>query len=157
MDINDPYASDTLTAISDANARPRPAPPEPTPNWFMRDDNPVGTAAASIGKGVVSGGIATAGFWSDIVGAFGDVQAGYGAQADPALLVDPEARRKFAEQSADPAARVQSGAAFSSELGSALYGVSAGFNPNPATSNGVARARILAGGRTADRCDAHGR
>jgi soluble lytic murein transglycosylase-like protein len=139
MDINDPYASDTLTAISDANARPRPAPPEPTPNWFMRDDNPVGTAAASIGKGVVSGGIATAGFWSDIVGAFGDVQAGYGAQADPALLVDPEARRKFAEQSADPAARVQSGAAFSSELGSALYGVSAGFNPNPATSNVVDR------------------
>jgi hypothetical protein len=139
MDINDPYASDTLTAISDANARPRPAPPEPTPNWFMRDDNPVGTAAASIGKGVVSGGIATAGFWSDIVGAFGDVQAGYGAQADPALLVDPEARRKFAEQSAEPAARVQSGAAFSSELGGALYGVSAGFNPNPATSNVVDR------------------
>lgn len=138
-DILDPYASDTLTAISDANARPRPAPPAPAPNWFTRDDNPVGTAAASIGKGIVSGGIASAGFWSDIVGAFGDVQAGYGAQADPALLVDPEARRKFAEQSAEPAARVQSGAAFSSELGGALYGISAGFNPNPATSNVVDR------------------
>lgn len=139
MDINDPYASDTLSAISDANARPRPAPPAPTPNWFMRDDNPVGTAGAAIGKGVASGLTATGGFWSDIVGAFGDVQAGYGAQADPALLVDPEARRKFAEQSADAAARVQSGDAFSSQIGSRLYGIAAGFAPDPMTSNIVDR------------------
>lgn len=139
MDINDPYASDTLTAISDANTRPRPTPPDPVPNWFMRDNNPVGTAAASIGKGVVSGATATAGFWSDIMGAFGDVQAGYGAQADPALLVDPEARRKFAEQSAEPAARVLSGDAFSSQVGARLYGIASSFAPDPASSNFVDR------------------
>lgn len=105
----------------------------------MRDDNPVGTAGAAIGKGVASGLTATAGFWSDVVGAFGDVQAGYGAQADPALLVDPEARRKFADQGADAAARVQSGDAFSSQIGSRLYGIAAGFNPDPMTSNVVDR------------------
>lgn len=138
-DINDPYASDTLTAIGDANQRARPEPPPPQRNWFMRDDNPVGTAGAAIGRGVAAGTTAAGAFAADIVGAFGDVQAGYGAQADPALLVDPEARKKFAEQSAEPEARVQSGAAFSSQPGAALYGVSAGFAPDPMTSNLVDR------------------
>lgn len=133
MDIQDPYGADTLTAINDANQRPRAVPPTEVPGWSPW------SSTKAIAKGLYSGAASSGGFWSDIIGAFGDVQAGFGAQADPALLVDPEARRKFAEQAQESQRRMQTGEAFSSPLGAELYGISKSVTPDAATSNIVDR------------------
>lgn len=89
--------------------------------------------STALPKGIGSGANDLAGFAADIFGAFGQVQAGYGLQADPTLLFgDAEKRQQEGQAARD---QVQSGEAFSSDIGSGFRATSRSFSPDPATAN----------------------
>ncbi|WP_170845143.1 lytic transglycosylase domain-containing protein [Chitinasiproducens palmae] len=103
-------------------------PPTPRPSGIV----PTLTA---LPRGIGAGLTEIGAFGADTIKAFGDVVGGYTSQTDPSLLLDPEAAAKRYAAGAGARADIQSGAAFSSEVGSALYGVSAGMAPNPQSAN----------------------
>lgn len=87
--------------------------------------------------GAAAGGVESGGFAADIVGAFGQVQAGYGAQADPSLLFSPDEQKKRREEGEAARGQVASGQAFSTEIGTGLRATARDMMPDPATSNVV--------------------
>ena len=87
--------------------------------------------------GAAAGGVEAGGFGADVLGAFGQVQAGYGAMADPSLLLSPEEMRKRRDAGEDARQQVASGEAFSTDLGTGLRATAREMMPDPATSNVV--------------------
>ncbi|MCA3183395.1 transglycosylase SLT domain-containing protein [Cupriavidus sp.] len=85
--------------------------------------------------GAAAGGVESGGFAADVIGAFGQVQAGYGAQADPSLLLSPDEMQKRRDAGDQAREQVQSGEAFSSEIGTGLRTTARSMMPDPATSN----------------------
>lgn len=85
--------------------------------------------------GIVAGANESVGFATDVLGAFGEVQAGFGLQADPSLLFDSRQRRERIEQGQASRNEVMSGEAFSTELGSDLRATARSYMPDPNTSN----------------------
>lgn len=91
--------------------------------------------APVIGAG--AGAVESTAFGADVLGAFGDVQAGYGAQADPSLLLSPDEMKKRRDEGEAARQRVGSGEAFSTEAGTGLRATARDMMPDPATSNAV--------------------
>ena len=87
--------------------------------------------------GAAAGGVEAGGFGADVLGAFGQVQAGYGAMADPSLLLSPDEMQKRRDAGEEARQQVASGEAFSTELGTGLRTTARGMMPDPATSNAV--------------------
>ena len=87
--------------------------------------------------GAAAGGVEAGGFGADVLGAFGQVQAGYGAMADPSLLLSPDEMQKRRDAGEEARQQVASGEAFSTELGTGLRTTARGMMPDPATSNVV--------------------
>ncbi|MFC4518612.1 lytic transglycosylase domain-containing protein [Cupriavidus pinatubonensis] len=87
--------------------------------------------------GAAHGAVTAGGFGADVLGAFGQVQAGYGAMADPSLLLSPEEMQKRRDAGEEARQQVASGEAFSTELGTGLRTTARGMMPDPATSNAV--------------------
>lgn len=85
--------------------------------------------------GAAAGGVEAGGFAADVIGAFGQVQAGYGAQADPSLLLSPDEMQKRRDAGDQAREQVQSGEAFSTEIGTGLRTTARSMMPDPATSN----------------------
>lgn len=130
MAIDDLYQAGTDKVLDDRVARPLAERPPATSfaasTWGVLKAPFTGTAA---------GATEAAGFWSDTLGAFGTMQAAYGAQSDPSLLFDPVAAEQRRAEGAPARERIQSGEAFSSETGTQLRATAASFAPNPETAS----------------------
>lgn len=87
--------------------------------------------------GAAAGAVEAGGFGADVIGAFGTVQAAYGAQADPSLLLSPDEMKQRRDAGEEARQHVASGEAFSTEAGSGLRVTARGLMPDPATSNAV--------------------
>ncbi len=87
--------------------------------------------------GIIAGANESVGFASDVLGAFGEVQAGFGLQADPSLLFDSRQRRERVEQGQESRNEVLSGEAFSTEIGSNLRASARSMTPDADTANVV--------------------
>lgn len=87
--------------------------------------------------GIIAGANDSVGFATDVLGAFGEVQAGFGLQADPSLLFDSRQRRERIEQGQASRNEVMSGEAFSTELGSNLRATARSMTPDADTANVV--------------------
>lgn len=107
--------------------------------------NPWSTIAAPV-VGAAAGAVESGGFAADVIGAFGQVQAGYGAQADPSLLLSPDEMKQRRDAGAEAREQVQSGEAFSTEIGTGLRTTARSMMPDPATSNAVENV-LFQGGR----------
>lgn len=110
----------------------RPLQPRPESPGFGRS---VWNTIKAPGKGVVAGANESAAFASDMLGAFGAVQAGIGLQADPSLLFSPEEQRKRAKDGEQARQQMDSGEAYSTDLGDTLRGRARGLMPDAATAN----------------------
>lgn len=143
MAIDDLFQAGTDKVLDDRVARPLAEPPSrvsfAASTW--------GTIKAPF-TGVGAGATEMAGFASDMLGAFGTMQAAYGVQADPTLLFDPAAAEQRRAEGAPARAQVQSGEAFSSETGTELRATAASFAPNPETA-GAAEQLLFGLGRFA--------
>lgn len=124
------YQEGTDRVLDDRVTRPVPKPVE-RPSF--------GTSVWNTTKapftGVAAGAVESAATNSDILGAFGHVQGGYGSLADPSLLFDSteQMRRQVAAEASQK--KVQSGEAFTSEAGKALRATAKDLMPDPATAN----------------------
>lgn len=128
--IDSMFQEGTDQVLNDRVTRPVAAPAE-NPSFAFSTWN---TIKAPV-KGVVAGANESVGFASDILGAFGQVQAGIGLQADPTLLFDSDGRRERIEQGAAARSQVESGEAFSTELGTGLRVRARELMPDAQTSN----------------------
>lgn len=130
MAIDDLYQAGTDKVLDDRVARPLAERPPATSfaasTWGVIKAPFTGTAA---------GATEAAGFWSDTLGAFGTMQAAYGAQSDPTLLFDPAAAEQRRAEGAPARERIQTGEAFSSETGTQLRATAASFAPNAETAS----------------------
>lgn len=95
--------------------------------------------------GAAHGAVTAGGFGADVLGAFGQVQAGYGAMADPSLLLSPEEMQKRRDAGDEARQQVASGEAFSSTVGTGLRSTARSMMPDPATSNAVENVLFGAG------------
>lgn len=86
-------------------------------------------------KGAGAGANESAGFAADILGAFGQVQAGIGLQADPTLLFSADEQKKRFDAGQKSRAAIESGEAFSTDIGSGFRATARSFAPDPATAN----------------------
>lgn len=141
MAIDDMFQAGTDQVLDDRVARPLPAPAV-RPSF---GSNAWSTTTAVV-RGPAAGVNESAGFFADILGAYGSVQAGYGAQTDPTLLFDSKAAEARRVEGIDARAQVQSGEAFSTETGDALRAGAKFYMPDPATS-GTAENLIFGLGR----------
>lgn len=96
--------------------------------------------------GAAAGAVEAGGFGADVLGAFGQVQAGYGAMADPSLLLSPDEMQKRRDAGDEARQQVASGEAFSTATGTGLRATARGMMPDPATSNAVENV-LFQGGR----------
>lgn len=126
--FSDPYAQDTLRAIDEANANPAPEATPAAPSQIL-------STITSPFRGAAAGAAQAAAFGFDTIKSFGDVVAGYTANTDPSLLMDPQAQAKRWQEGEQARADLSSGAAYSSTIGDNLYGFSSGLAPDPATAN----------------------
>lgn len=143
MAIEDLFQEGTDKVLDDRVARPLA---EPVPQRSFGANLWGLTTAAP--RGIGAGANESAGFFSDILGAYGEVQAGYGRQADPTLLFDAEAAAEAKAAGAGSRARIASGEAFSTELGTSFRATARSFAPDPQTA-GKAEQLIFGLGRFA--------
>jgi hypothetical protein len=141
MAIDDLFQESTDKVLDDRVARPLPAP-VPQRSFGA---NLWGLVSAAP-KGIGAGANEAAGFFSDILGAYAEVQAGYGAQLDPTLMLDSKAAAARREAGAGARARIQSGEAFSTELGTDFRATARSFAPDPQTA-GTAEQLLFGLGR----------
>lgn len=132
--IDSIYQDQTDQVLQDRVDRPLPPPASPGRGFWAS----VGRTAAAPVVGVAAGATESAGFGADQLGAFGQITAGYATQADPARLFDPMSKPEQ-EQSAEARAAVESGGAFSTQLGTSLRATARDMTPDPTTSNAVER------------------
>ncbi|MFM9434612.1 soluble lytic murein transglycosylase-like protein [Janthinobacterium sp. CG_23.3] len=130
MAIDDMFQEGTDKVLDYQVTRPLQAPPA-RPSFGA---SAWGTFKAPF-AGVGAGANEVAGFASDMLGAFGTMQAGYGAQTDPSLLFDSAAADKRRVEGAPARARVQSGEAFSTETGTEFRARANSFAPDPQTAS----------------------
>lgn len=116
--------------LDDRQARPVAAPVQQSGFSLWR-------TTTALPRGVAAGAKESVAFGADVLGAFGDVQAGYGLQADPSLLFSGEEQRARREAGAEARDRVQGGDAFSTGVGTGLRASARDMVPDPATSNVV--------------------
>lgn len=116
--------------LDDRQARPVAAP-------VPQSGFSLWSTTTALPRGVAAGAVESTAFGADVLGAFGDVQAGYGLQADPSLLFSPEEQRARREAGAEARANVQSGDAFSTAPGTRLRATARDMIPDPVTSNVV--------------------
>lgn len=96
--------------------------------------------------GAAAGTVEAGGFGADVLGAFGQVQAGFGAQADPSLLLSLDEMQKRSDEGEQAREKVASGEAFSTEIGTGLRTTARSMMPDPASSNAVENV-LFQGGR----------
>lgn len=129
--IENMFQEGTDKVLDDRVARPVAEPP-PRTSFGMSLWN----TTKALPMGVATGATESAAFGSDILGAFGSVQAGYGIQADPAMLLDDDMRQRVAGAEGQKARDdIASGAAFTSQTGTGLRSTARSMMPDPATSN----------------------
>jgi len=132
MAIDELYQSGTDKILDDRATRPLPEPIE---------QRSFGVNAWSMAKAPVKGGAAgiteSGGFLADVMGAYGEMQAGYARSLDPSLMLDHEAAKKVQDEGAAARARVKSGEAFSTEMGTSFRQTAREYAPDP-QSAGVA-------------------
>lgn len=129
MAIDDLFQDSTDKVLDDRVARPLQEPTAPRSFGASIWGNL--TAAP---KGVGAGANESAGFFSDILGAYGQMNAGYAAQMDPSLMFDSKAADARRDAGADARARVQSGEAFSTDQGTEFRATARSFAPDPTTA-----------------------
>lgn len=126
MAIEDLFQSGTDKVLDDRVARPLPAP-VPQRSFGA---NLWGVVSAAP-KGVGAGANESAGFFSDILGAYGEMQAGYARQLDPSLMFDQKAAKAARDEGAGARARIASGEAFSTDMGTNFRATARSFAPDP--------------------------
>lgn len=124
------YQEGTDKTLDDRVSRPLQAPTA-RPSFGASLWNTTKAPFAGVGAGANE----SAGFAADILGAFGSVQAGYGLQADPSLLFSGDEQKKRIEAGQKARDEIESGAAFSTEIGTGFRATSRSFAPDPATAN----------------------
>lgn len=129
MAIDDLFQTTTDKVLDDRVARPLREPP--APRSFGASLWGVASAAP---KGVGAGANESAGFFSDILGAYGEVQAGYARQLDPSLMLDANAADKARAEGSGARSRINSGDAFSTEMGTSFRATARSFAPDPGTA-----------------------
>ena len=140
--IESMFQDSTDKVLDDRVSRPVGTPPT-KPSFGLSLWN----TTKALPKGVATGATESAAFGSDILGAFGSVQAGYGVQADPAMLFDEDMRQRVQGAEGEKArADVQSGAAFTSDTGTGLRATARTMMPDSATAN-VAESILFGLGR----------
>lgn len=129
MAIEELYQSETDKILNDRVSRPLPEPIE---------QRSFGVNAWNMAKAPVKGGAAgiteSGGFFADILGAYGEMQAGYARSLDPSLMLDAEAAKKVQDEGAPARARVKSGEAFSTEIGTSFRQTAREYAPDPQTA-----------------------
>lgn len=118
MSLLDAHEEDFRAAATALPYIPPPRPPSKFSAW------------SAAPRGIAAGAAESAGFWSDVVGAFGQVGGAY----PEALGVDPTPQQR---KQADEARRklLTSGLDFSSEAGDLFRGVAAGYKADPGTTS----------------------
>ncbi|HAV37455.1 MAG TPA: hypothetical protein DCX52_14065, partial [Massilia sp.] len=137
------FQAGTDKVLDDRVARPLPARPEQrsfgASVWGFMSAAP---------KGVGAGANESAGFFSDILGVYGEMQAGYARQLDPTLMLDSKAADKARAEGAGARSRIASGEAFSTEAGTSFRATARSFAPDP-QSAGQAEQLLFSLGRFA--------
>lgn len=129
MPIEDMFQTGTDKVLDDRVARPLAEPI--APRSFGANMWGVTSAAP---KGVGAGANESAGFFSDILGAYGKINAQTLAQSDPSNLFDAKAAEKARADSAGLRAQVESGEAFSTDMGTEFRQTARSFAPDPASA-----------------------
>jgi len=143
MAIEDLFQAATDKVLDDRVARPLQAPPAQR----SFGSNLWGFLSAAP-KGVGAGANESAGFFSDILGVYGEMQAGYARQLDPTLMLDSKAADKARADGAGARSRIDSGEAFSTEAGTNFRTTARSFAPDP-QSAGQAEQLLFGLGRFA--------
>lgn len=124
------FQEGTDKTLDDRVSRPLQAPPA-RPSFGASLWNTTKAPFAGVGAGANE----SAGFAADILGAFGAVQAGYGLQADPSLLFSGDEQKKRFDAGQKSRDEIESGAAFSTDIGSGFRATARSFAPDPTTAN----------------------
>jgi hypothetical protein len=129
MAIDDLFQAGTDQVLDDRVARPMREPPPQ--RSFGQSAWDILTATP---KGIGAGANEAAAQVADNVGAYGEMQAGYGAQLDPSLLFDSGEADRVREAGAGARARIKSGEAFSTDTGTQMRATARSFAPDPETA-----------------------
>lgn len=130
MAIDDLFQSGTDKVLDDRVARPLAEPPQQR----SFGSNAFGTVAAAP-KGVAAGMTESGGFFADILGAYGDAQAGQLRALDPSLMFDSKEAERVRLEGAAARERIRTGEAFSTEIGTSLRMTARDYAPDPASAN----------------------
>lgn len=141
MAIDDLFQAGTDKVLDDRVARPLNTPTEQR----SFGSNAWSTITA-LPRSIATGASESAAHFSDILGAYGEVQAAYGRQADPTLLFDTKAADQARAAGAGNKARIDSGEAFSTDIGDNFRAGAKTYMPDPATA-GYAENLIFGLGR----------
>lgn len=127
----DSLSQDSIdTSLDDRQARPVFGPqPQSGPTIWNAFKAPF--------KGAAAGATESVAFGADMLGAFGEVQGGFAAQADPSLLLSPDEMDKRRKDGEAARERVASGMAFSTEIGTGLRTTAREWMPDPTSSSTV--------------------
>lgn len=129
--IESMFQDGTDKVLDDRVARPVAEPPPRTSFGLS-----LWNTTKALPKGMATGAVESTAFGSDLLGAFGSVQAGYGVQADPAMLFDSDMQQKALGAEGQKARDdIASGAAFTSATGTGLRATARSMMPDPTTSN----------------------
>lgn len=129
MAIDDMFQDGTDKVLDDRVARPLQEPPV-LPSFGSNAWNLV-TAPP---RGVAAGASESAGFLSDILGAYGKAQAGYGSQTDPTLLFDSKKAEARRAEGSGARASFETGEAYSTDMGDSFRAGAKTYMPDPATA-----------------------
>lgn len=124
------FQEGTDKVLDDRVARPVAEPPT-----RQSSGRSVWNTLTAVSRGSMVANIETGAFGADVLGAFGEVQAGYGLQADPSLLFSPEAQRQRRKAGTQAREQLDSGEAFSTAAGDTLRATAKTMMPDPQTSN----------------------
>jgi hypothetical protein len=140
--LDDLYADETESIIKDRIARPANEPPAPGRGFWAG----VGATFSAPSKGIAAGEFEMVAHGADTFGAFGHTSAAYLSRTDPSLLfggdTSPASVMSGWTQADETRAqadislkKLQSGEAYSTELGSALRAASRKLMPDAFTAN----------------------
>jgi len=130
MGLDSLYQDDINTTLDDRQQRPVAEPRQ-------QSGISVWNTIKAPFTGAAAGAVEAGGFGADTFGAFGDVTAGFAAQADPSLLLSPEEMEQRRKAGDEARQRVATGDAFSTEIGTGLRTTARSMMPDPNTSNAV--------------------
>jgi len=129
MAIDDMFQTGTDQVLDDRVTRPLK---EPIPQRSF------GFNAWEVAKAPAMGGAAglteSGGFFADILGAYGEAQAGHMRALDPSLMLDSKEAERVRQEGAGARERIQTGEAFSTDIGTSLRTTARDYAPNPETA-----------------------